>query len=221
MKLFSLYILISTILLGAPTSSKSEEVLSMAKQPIIVGDIVLIDINCYMCGVIKDETDSSYSHSGLVIGDNGTEYLIAQSLGKTDVVTTTDFLSNQAKNSSVKILRSKELDYLYRNNPREYNSRIQTLKYMYLHKYQGLKFDREFLWDNVDDNGDELLYCAELIVKVLNEALVAKIKPTPMSFSKNLSYWRKYYGEEPPHGYPGVSPGSLERDRAFKVIMEY
>ena len=46
------------------------------------GDVVLIDLNCYVCKIIKDETSSEYSHSGLIIGHNGNDYMVAQSLGK-------------------------------------------------------------------------------------------------------------------------------------------
>lgn len=190
-------------------------------HPIIIGDIILIDINCYMCDVIKSETSSNYSHSGLVVGDNGSEYLIAQSLGTTEVITSSEFLANRRKGSRIKILRSKELDFLYDENVKEYASRVKLLKFLYLKKYDGLAFDPSFLWNNYDSKGNELLYCAEMIIKVLNEALTNKLIPSPMSFQKNIEYWTNYYGGPPPEGELGVSPGSLERDSKLKVIGEY
>ena len=104
------------------------------------------------------------------------------------------------------------------SNLNEYVSRVQLLQFFYFNKYEATKFDRDFLWTNFDSNGKELLYCTEMIVKLLNDVLHLKIQPEPMSFDKNIKFWRKYYQGPPPHNQPGVSPGVLERTSLMKEV---
>lgn len=183
------------------------------------GDVVLIDLNCYVCKIIKDETSSEYSHSGLVIGHNGNDYMVAQSLGKTEILSLNEFLGLRRKNSSVKVIRPVELEILAIADQYEFESRVKLLQTLYYNKYANTKFDPLFLWDNYDESGDEILYCSEMITKLLNDILGKDIKTVPMTFDKNWDHWVEYYGEmEPPQGKPGTSPGSLERDPVFTTI---
>lgn len=214
-------ILLALLISFITTSISNKDAFANIKDdtPIIrVGDVILIDINCYLCKVIRSETNSAYSHSGLVVGEKNGEFLIAQSLGTTEVVTGTEFLSLKRQKSSVKVIRSTELNNLFKYNKKEFASRIRLMQYIYFNKYEGTKFDRDFLWNNSKD-GKELLYCAEMIVKLLNEVLNSKVVPGPMSFKKNWDYWLEYYKESfPPEGLPGVSPATFETDPHFETV---
>ena len=184
-----------------------------------VGDIILIDLDCYICQIIKEETQSKYSHSGLVIGHENGKPLVAQSLGEIEVVTLQIFLKSRRPGTPVNLKRSKELDSLFFSNMDEYRSRTQLLQYFYFNKYSQNPFDRLFLWDNYNENGVELLYCSEFIVKIMNEILTYKLQTEAMSFNKHSEFWETYYGDIPvPEGQPGSSPGSLDRDPLLRSV---
>ncbi|MBC7540845.1 MAG: hypothetical protein H7281_18635, partial [Bacteriovorax sp.] len=46
------------------------------------GDVLLISFNCYECRVIESETNSKFSHSGVIVKNELSEILVGQSLGQ-------------------------------------------------------------------------------------------------------------------------------------------
>jgi hypothetical protein len=220
MRVLSIILVIITAFLTLSSKpSYGTEHFSLNEVNIQAGDVVLVDLNCYVCSIIKDETFSDFSHSGLVIGHNGTDFMVVQSLGVTEVLSLSDFVHLRKKNSPIKVIRTKELSNLSAFSPNEYESRIKLLQTRYFSSYSNKKFDPNFLWDNVDENGEELHYCSEMITKLLNEILVVDISTVPMTFVRNWDYWVEYFnGNQPPEGQPGTSPGSLDRDPVFKTV---
>jgi hypothetical protein len=76
-------------------------------------------------------------------------------------------------------------------------------------KMNGLSFDPYYLWDNVDEKGNELIYCSEMVQKTLNSALSTPLPTTKMDFTPNWDYWYRYYNGNVPQGAAGNSPGYL------------
>jgi len=59
-----------------------------------VGDVVLLSLNCMECRVIESETNSLFSHSGIVVIDQDKKVTIAQSLGSVALYSFADFTRN-------------------------------------------------------------------------------------------------------------------------------
>jgi len=55
------------------------------------GDVLLISFNCYECRVIESETNSTFSHSGVVITSMDKEISVAQSLGSVGLFSLENF----------------------------------------------------------------------------------------------------------------------------------
>ena len=91
-----LKVIITTILLSLTT-------LAADFRP---GDLVLINLNCYSCQVIADETGSLYSHSGLVIEVTDNKITLVESLSKVSTIDLKTFISRRKKNSKINRLLS-------------------------------------------------------------------------------------------------------------------
>ncbi|WP_127716890.1 YiiX/YebB-like N1pC/P60 family cysteine hydrolase [Halobacteriovorax sp. HLS] len=166
-----------------------------------VGDIILLDLDCYSCQVIEDETNSRFSHSGVVISD-GRELYVAQSLSNVHHLKVNDFLRMTkkfiVKRPVVNIDRFKKYHWqVYKRN------------------YYQLPFDYLYLWD------DESLYCSEFIYKFMNALIDFKnFEVAPMDFSNNWNYWEDHFGTTPPQDMPGISPEDFNKSKDFKLIYD-
>jgi hypothetical protein len=175
-----------------------------------VGDVILLPLNCYVCSLIEDETNSDYSHSAVVIKKDNNNIYVAQALGNVHMLTLDKFLKMQDTSRRAKVMRP----YQFNEDPLN-----PSLFYTYYVSYFHNKpFDHDYLWNNFTKEGDEKLYCAEFIAKLLNHFLSPKLSPTPMEYSRNYNYWRQYFGHEPPQGKPGVSPSNFESSPLFYTI---
>ena len=176
------------------------------------GDVLLISFNCYECRVIESETESNFSHSGVIIKNEKNELNVGQSLGQVALYPIKEFLKNKTPNSKVAIYRPVELSQ--KLTPSYEKEMLKVFK----NKYQGLKFDSRYLWDNYDSSGKELLYCSEFIAKYLDNFLTEQTIPYPLSYKKNYEYWLKYFRGDVPEGVLGNSPASISKDPRFKFI---
>ena len=192
------------VLLGVTISSFAHE--------FKVGDLIFTTYRpCYVCHVIEDETGSPYSHVGLVVKVSKEKILIADSLGKVKTSTVEEFVEKSA------------LADLYRidfSNLKQSYSVFEKLIYTdYLENYSGLLYDKYFDWENSDENGEELLYCSEFIVKILDPYFKIPVGTKPMNYTKNYDFWLRYFGEIPiPQDKPGMNPGALARKPQFKFV---
>jgi len=84
--------------------------------------------------------------------------------------------------------------------------------------FEGLKFDNNYLWDNFDSNGRELLYCSEFVAQIFGQFLNSKTIPYRLTFQKNSKYWYLYFHGVVPEGELGNSPSSFSRDTRFKFV---
>lgn len=172
------------------------------------GDVLLIPLNCYSCSYIEQASGAPYSHSGVLLKIKG-KWRVAQSLGVVKTFSVQEFLAMGRKGRTALQVRPK---YLVGTN----KQMVKT----YLKKYKGLPFDSNFLWDNFDEEGRELLYCSEFITKLLNQFLSKPIIPAPMDYSSNWEYWNNYFNGDVPQGHPGNSPADFFFSKDFKHLSK-
>lgn len=172
--------------------------LALPTDQLQTGDIILLDLDCYSCRLIEEQTGGPYSHSGIVL-KYGTKFFVAQSLGSVHHVPLQAFLGFSQK--PVQVMRPKNLNFAAKNE----------LLDIYQNQFLGLPFDHDYVWD------DEKLYCSEFIYKLLSSVYAFEnFRPLPMSFDKNPAQWRGYFGGEPPTGKLGLSPNDFYYSSDFK-----
>lgn len=179
------------------------------------GDVLLLSFNCYECRVIESETDSSFSHSGVVIISSDKGLRIAQSLGRVALYSLEDFKKNITPHTKISVYRP--VDFLDLDKDELLNLDY-AMENLFVQKFQNLPFDSNYLWNNFDSNGNELLYCSEFIAKFLDSFLSQKTIPEKLSYKKNWSYWLQYFRGVIPEGEVGNSPASFSRDSRFKFV---
>lgn len=179
------------------------------------GDIILFSLNCYECRVIESETNSHFSHSGVVIKNIYQEVKIGQSLGQVGLYSLEQFLKNKTPGTQASVYRPKQFLHLSLAGQKKLDKKMITLFNI---KFNGAPFDTQFSWDNFDHEGRELLYCSEFIAKFLDHFLVDPTVPYPLSYKKNADYWFNYFDRNIPEGVLGNSPSSFSRDSRFVFI---
>lgn len=189
--------------------------LALEIRQLQVGDVLLLSLNCYECRMIESETDSLFSHSGVVIVDEYGVLRVGQALGSLHAATYADFIRNKTKGTYVHVYRPKEF----------LNLTVEQVDFMegimldvFNERFKNAPFDSRFIWDNYNSKGEELLYCSEFIAKFLDMFLTQKTVPFPISYDKNLEYWTKLFKGDVPHGELGNSPASFSRDERFEFI---
>ena len=180
------------------------------------GDIILLPIECYACKAIEKETGSPYAHSGLVIEDQG-ELVVLEAWSKVEKTSLSDFMDRAKFGVSPLLIRSKELERRF-PDPEDLDTLNQILLSSFNDNFEGLKYDDEYLWNNKDENGQELLYCSEMITKLLNGILKNKMPTYTMTYTKARDFWVKYFKGPPPAGKPGNNPGSFLRSELFFIV---
>ncbi|MFP5387094.1 MAG: hypothetical protein ACLGHN_13520, partial [Bacteriovoracia bacterium] len=90
----------------------------------------------------------------------------------------------------------------------------------YLDMFHGLEYDHDFLWNNLNENGYEKLYCSELITKLLQGFLGVEVGTRQMKFDKNREQWIRYFRGTPPDGKLGNSPAVFENSSLFFEVGE-
>ena len=179
------------------------------------GDLLLVELPCLSCQYIASETQSRFSHSGLVMENPRGELVVVESLGMVDHVSVEIFLGRAKFGSMTSVMRSPEQDVL---QSKEFK---KIFWQDYLTNWRGLPFDRDFLWENENEFGEEYLYCSEMITKFLAQYLNDPPgKPTPMDYSRHLAFWRQYFRGEPPQGKLGNSPASFAEDPIWYQAFE-
>lgn len=177
------------------------------------GDIVLISFNCYECRVIESETNSLFSHSGVVLVGENNEIFVAQALTKVRLSPLQEFLKNRTPGTKAHIYRPYELENRNSNLGLD-----KSMRNLFEKDFQGLPFDSKYFWNNFDENGRELLYCSEFVAKFLDYFLSTPSLVFPLTYQKNYDYWLKYFKGNVPEGEMGNSPASLSTDPRFHLV---
>ncbi len=167
-----------------------------------VGDLILQSLDCYLCRAIESETNSNFSHIGMVINDNPVE--VIEAYQSVRIVPLSEYLTKTKKNSEILILRSKEITNYDRLNIISHSKSLL-----------GLKYDSKFLWN------DEDIYCSELIYLLFDHILLPQPKLKYLDYSKNYKFWKKYFKGEVPEFELGISPEAYVDMNYFEAISSY
>lgn len=177
--------------------------IALAKVELKVGDILLLELSCYSCQRIAEETGSRFSHSGLILKNSQGELVVTESLNTVRAVDLISFVKRSAKGASVKVMRTNDFSLSEKH--------LEKASWLlFTQRYEGLLFDALFLWNRFDEQGREMLYCSEFIAKFLNHFLTRELLPEPMDFTMHWDFWQRYFGRTPPQGELGNSPASFE-----------
>ena len=193
----------------------SNSLMALGLNDLRGGDVVALSLNCYECRMIESETDSAFSHSGVVIIDELGRTRIAQSLGKLDHFSFVDFTKNSTPGSKVSVFRPKQFKNL---NSQDRALLEKSMLDLFNEKFKNAPFDSKYLWNNFNSKGVEILYCSEFIAKFLDHFLMQKTIPLPISYKKNYQYWLTYFKGIVPEGELGNSPASFSRDARFEFV---
>jgi hypothetical protein len=179
-----------------------------------VGDILLQPLSCWSCSLIEAQERSIYSHVAMVI-ETHPEVKVAEALGKVRTLSLTEYNARTEKGSRLSVRR------LRRDDAVEFleNHKIEFKKY-YEESFSGLDYDHDFLWNNLDQNGFEKLYCSEFISKMYLGFLKIEIPIKRMKFDVNRDEWIKYFRGNPPDGEWGNSPATFEKSDLFYEVGE-
>ena len=179
------------------------------------GDVLLISFNCYECRVIESETNSNFSHSGVIFKDENHNIRVGQSLGLVALYPIDQFLKNKTPGTLVSVYRPRIFQTL---NDQDRVSLEERMLIIFNTQYKGAPFDSKYLWNNFDSQGRELLYCSEFIAKFLDHFLASPTIPYPLTYKKNEQYWFQYFHGVIPEGELGNSPVSFSTDPRFIFV---
>lgn len=169
------------------------------------GDLLLQSLRCYVCNLIEAETNSPYSHIGIVLFKNNKPYVL-EAFSNVAIVPLKEFLSKSKKNITVKVLRHKAL------RDSEYyglNAFAQNI--------EGNPYNKSYRFNNYI-NGKKSYYCSELVYEYLKEITNFIPHPTPMPFKINPDLWDKHFQGDTPRGELGISPEDFNDETYFDVI---
>lgn len=173
-----------------------------------VGDILLQPLACWSCHLIEAEENTQYAHSGLVVSTN--PLLIAESISLVHAIPFELFNARTKKGQKLKVIRLKD---------KRLQEKLKNGFYERFAKdFRGIKFDPQYLWDNVDSTGRELLYCSEFISKILEAHLGISMPIKRMQFVHNRDYWFEYFNGRIPDGEWGNSPADFEKSPLFFTL---
>ena len=179
------------------------------------GDVVLLSLKCIECRVIESETNSLFSHSGVVVIDEQGRKRIAQSIGNVALFSYADFTGNITPGTYVHVYRPREFNKL---SAQKMAMLEQSMLDTFNEKYKGAPFDSKYIWNNFNAKGVELLYCSEFIAKFLDNFLSQKTQLKVITYNKHYDYWTKYFKGIVPENELGNSPASFSRDHRFEFI---
>lgn len=208
-----LLVLCVTTQMSAPPAARGSESNNVNFQ---AGDVLLVPLNCYVCNAIENETGVPYSHSVVVATTTNSmqEASVYEAWGSVKRTPLLEILQRAEKNQPLLHMRPREFSPQFTPTEQQFSNTFSQ-------DFEDLPFDNLFLWDNKDENGKELLYCSEFVVKFINRFLADPEPPLPMSFLALSDFWNTYYrqfNETPPEGLPGVSPATIANSPRFRVI---
>jgi len=171
-----------------------------AKLILKTGDILLQPLHCWSCNLIEAETESIYSHIGVVIKTYKDDVFVAEAFGKVKIVSFDEFNKKTQKGLKLKVMRPRFV--------------ASDLYEIYLKNFHGLPYDSGFRWD------DSKIYCSELLNKLFMKAGMLYPIEIPMTFTHNREYWLKFFKGNIPDGELGISPRDYDDESLYEFIGE-
>ena len=161
------------------------------------GDILLQPLHCWTCSLIEAQERSIYSHMGVYLKINDKDYVL-EAFGKVQIISLADFLQKTQKDQDVLVKRFKNIKF------------DRDLLIANAQAYTELEYDSDFIWDNYDVNGNEKLYCSELVYKLFDE-FYEGLPIKRMLYDINREHWIRYFRGDPPDGKWGNSPADFDK----------
>jgi hypothetical protein len=176
-----------------------------------VGDVLLQPLNCWVCNLIEGEENTPFSHIGIVGRNLKGEKVVFEAYGSVKATLLTDFLKRTQKGESVVVMRHEGFDS---------NRFAVELNKLYYEDFDQLAYDSAFLINNVDEYGNEKIYCSELVYYLLNPFVQTKLELKRMHFDYFPELWDRYFKGKTPRDEWGISPADISRHFSFKKIGE-
>lgn len=177
-----------------------------------VGDLLLQPRNCWSCTLIEQQERTIYSHMGMVI-QTQPEIKVVEALGTVRILSLQKFNEGTEKGQRISVRRFVNQDitrYLETNKSSFLNFFIQN--------FNGLEYDHDFLWNNMDDQGNEKLYCSEMVAKLFHAFLGIEVPVKRMKYDINRDKWIQYFKGNPPDGKWGNAPADFEKSQLFYEV---
>lgn len=184
-----------------------------ASPELMVGDILLQPLDCWSCELIEDEEQTIYSHMGIVVSLN--PVMVADSRRKVEMKTLEEFNSITQKNQKLKVLRFQNHKIV-----QEFEAHSEKFLTLFRSEFNGLSYDHDFRWNNFSEDGQQKLYCSEMVAKLLQAFLGLDPIGKKMHFSRNPEAWERYFKGNVPRGQWGNSPADFERSDYFYAVGE-
>jgi hypothetical protein len=172
------------------------------------GDLILQPLNCWTCSLIEAQEKSPYSHIGIVVKKAGKDFVF-EAYSSVRLVSLGEYLKKTEKGIPVKVKRFKKINF----------KNEDLLKAV--DKYEGFEYDRNFLWNNLDHQGNPKIYCSELVYLVF-EKFYQGLPLKRMQFDVHTEYWERYFQGHIPFNEWGVSPEDFNQSPLLEdVAYEY
>lgn len=186
---------------------------AFAAPDLRVGDILLQPLDCWSCDLIEAEEKTIYSHMAIIL--KAEPLTVAESSGTVRALPLENFLQKTQAGQKVAVLRFKDsMTSRWMQRAKEHFFEVFEAK------YQGKKYDHDFRWDNLDENGNEKFYCSEFISKLLLDAFEIETPIKRMHFIENRELWHRYFRGNIPDGLWGNSPADFEKSHLFEKVGE-
>jgi len=168
------------------------------------GDLLLQPLHCWSCSLIEAQEKSPYSHIGVALKVRQ-EIFVIEAFGKVRLVPLEEFLKKTQKDELIKVRRLKKKVFTD-------DEFIRIAK-----SFLELDYDREFRWNNYNEQGLEKIYCSELVYKIY-ENFISGLPIKPMKFDINQEYWERYFQGNVPYNELGVSPEDFNQSDLFEDV---
>lgn len=167
------------------------------------GDLILLSMPCYFCGLIEKTTQSQFSHVGIIHKSQSGKLSVIMAVPPKVMEVDLEFLVSHARQAP-SFFRFKQ------KHLRE-TSKIAARFAPY---YLGTPYDDKF------ELGEDKLYCSELIYFLFMRAAGREVfHLQPMRFSPYENEWQLYFQGTPiPEGKLGVSPQDIANSSFLKLV---
>lgn len=169
------------------------------------GDVLLQPLHCYVCNLIEAQTESPYSHIGIVVLDKD-EVFVLEAFQTVRLIPLDEFLAKTQKGEKVKVVRHRILE----------EEELKNLIF-FAKPILGNPYDGHFLFDNYID-GKKAYYCSELVYEALKNFTNFLPEPLPMPFDIFPEAWDRHFKGDTPRGELGIAPVSFENEIFFETL---
>ncbi len=179
-----------------------------------VGDVLLQPLKCWACSLIEAEEETIYSHVGVVVATSP-EVMVAEAFSKVRKLSLSEYNQKTEPGQKLMVLRFRRDDLVaeFQNSQSEFKKLFET-------SFEGALYDHDFRWNNFDEQGNEKLYCSELVSKLFQAFVGVELPIKRMHFEKNRESWMTYFRGNIPDQQWGNSPGDFHRSELFYEVGE-